>query len=123
MPCCGLHEHRQRVPMKYTLAGGLVFWGAFLAALTLGLATCWSARGRWILRTQAGFIRSLWIETMRQHDSIPARLSCRLSGRVLHFSPRLAEMIYRHPEVPFVYAPVLAVLLLACSGVWLVRLL
>jgi hypothetical protein len=121
MPCCGLHEYRRKVPMKYMVSGGLVFWGTFLLALIFGLVTAWSARGRLILRVQAEFLRSLWTETMRQRDSIPARWSCRLSGRALGLSPRLATMIYRHPEVPFIYAPLLILAVLVSGGVFLVR--
>jgi hypothetical protein len=121
MPCCGLHEYRRKVPMKYMVSGGLVFWGTFLLALIFGLVTAWSARGRLILRVQAEFLRSLWTETMRQRDSIPARWSCRLSGRALGLSPRLAAMIYRHPEVPFIYAPLLILAVLVSGGVFLVR--
>jgi hypothetical protein len=123
MPCCGLTEYRHKVPMKYMLSGGLVFWGTFLVALTFGLITAWSVRGRLILRVQAEFLRSLWAETMRQRDSIPARWSCRLSGHALSISPRLAEMIYRHPEVPFIYAPLLGLAVLVSGGVFLVRAL
>jgi hypothetical protein len=121
MPCCGLHEYRRKVPMKYMMSGGLVFWGAFLVALAVGLCTAWSVRGRLILRVQAEFLRSLWTETMRQRDSVPARWSCRLSGRALSISPRLAEMIYRHPEVPFIYAPLIGLALLVWGGVFMVR--
>jgi hypothetical protein len=123
MPCCGLHEYRRKVPMKYMVSGGLVFWGTFLVALTFGLITAWTARGRLILRVQAEFLRSLWTETMRQRDSIPARWSCRLSGRALSVSPRLAEMIYRHPEVPFIYAPLVGLVALISGGVFLLRAL
>lgn len=121
MPCCGLHEHRTRLPARYILVGATFFWGIFLAGLLFGLLTVWTKRGRWTLRVQAGFIRSLWQETMRERDSIPARLSCRLSGRALRVSPRLAEVIYRYPEVPFIYAPLLGMGLLVSSGVMLFR--
>lgn len=123
MPCCGLQEYRRKVPIKYMVSGGLVFWGTFLVALTFGLITAWSVRGRLILRVQAEFLRSLWAETMRQRDSIPARWSCRLSGRAFSLSPRLAGMIYRHPEVPFIYAPLLALAALLSGGVFLLRAL
>jgi hypothetical protein len=123
MPCCGLHEYRRRVPIKYMLSGGLVFWSVFVAASTFGLVTVWSARGRLVLRVQAEFLRSLWTETMRRHDSVPARWSCRLSGRALALSPRLAEMIYRHPEVPFIYTPLVAMGLVISGGVLLFRAL
>jgi hypothetical protein len=121
MPCCGLHEYRRKVPLKYVVTGGLVFWGTFLAGLIFGLTTVWSARGRLVLRVQAQFLRSLWAETMRHHDSIPARWSCRLSGHALRVSPRLAEVVYRHPEVPFIYAPLAAVALLITVGLFLAR--
>jgi hypothetical protein len=123
MPCCGLHEHRTSLPARYIVVGALFFWGIFTAGLLVGLLTIWSKRGRYALRVQAGFIRSLWAETMRERDSIPARWSCRLSGRALRVSPRLAEVIYRYPEVPFIYAPLLALGLLVSSGVYLVRAL
>ena len=121
MLCCGLHEHLTRLPARYILVGATFFWGIFLAGLLFGVATVWTRRGRWMLRVQAGFIRSVWQETMRERDSIPARLSCRLSGRVLRVSPRLAEVIYRYPEVPFIYAPLLAMGLLVSSALMLVR--
>lgn len=108
MPCCGLHEYRRTVPVKYMIAGGLVFWTTFLAALLVGLLTVWSARGRLLLRTEAEFLRSLWRETMRGRDSIPARWACRLSGAALRVSPSLAGLIYRRPEILFIYAPLLA---------------
>lgn len=123
MPCCGLHEYRQKVPLKYVISGGLVFWGTFLAGLLFGLATVWSARGRLVLRVQAEFLRSLWAETMRHRDSIPARWSCRLSGHALRVSPRLAEVIYRHPELPFIYAPLSALAVLVTAGFFFVRAL
>jgi hypothetical protein len=123
MPCCGLHEYRRKVPMKYMLSGGLVFWGTFLLTLGFGLVTAWSAQGRLLLRVQAEFLRSLWTETMRRRDSIPAQLSCRLSGRALGISPRLAEIIYRHPEVPFLYAPLIGLAILVSGGVLLARAL
>ena len=107
MPCCGLHEYRRTVPMKYMVAGGLVFWTTFLVALLFGLLTAWSARGRLLLRTEAEFLRSLWRETMRGRDSIPARWACRFSGSALRVSPSLAGLIYRHPEISFIYAPLL----------------
>lgn len=123
MPCCGLHEYRRKVPVKYMVSGGLVFWGMFVLGLAFGLVTAWGPRGRLILRVQAEFLRSLWAETMRQRDSIPARWSCRLSGRALSISPRLAEMIYRHPEVPFIYLPLLGLGLLVSGGVCLLQAL
>jgi hypothetical protein len=121
MPCCGLHEYRRKIPLKYVVAGGLVFWGTFLAGLIFGLATVWSARGRLVLRVQGQFLRSLWAETMRHQDSIPARWSCRLSGHALRISPRLAEVVYRHPELPFIYVPLAAVALLITAGLFLAR--
>jgi hypothetical protein len=119
MPCCGLHEYRRTVPVKYMLTGGAVFWTTFALGLGFGLATIWSTRGRLILRVQGEFLRSLWLETMRSSESMPARWSCRLSGLALRVSPRLATMIYRHPELPFIYAPVLLLGLLL-SGGWMV---
>ncbi len=119
MPCCGLHEYRRSVPLKYMLSGGAVFWTTFGLGLLFGLATVWSARGRLILRVQAEFLRSLWLETMRSSESIPARWSCRLSGLALRVSPRLATMIYRHPELPFIYAPVVALSIVLSAG-WFV---
>lgn len=121
MPCCGLTEYRQRVPLKYTLAGSVVFWGAFLAAFLFGLLTVFTERGRNVLRIQASFLRSLWQETMRNRDSVPARLSCRLSGRFLDVWPRMAEMIYKHPEIPFIYVPLAGFLLIASAGTMVVR--
>jgi hypothetical protein len=121
MPCCGLHEYRRKVPLKYVISGGLVFWGTFLVGLIFGVTTVWSARGRLVLRVQAQFLQSLWTETMRHRDSIPARWSCRLSGHALRVSPGLAEIIYRHPELPFIYVPLTAAALLITGGVWLVR--
>src|SRR5688572_10017176 len=121
MPCCGLHEHRTKVPARYIIAGAAFFWGMFAASVGFALATAWTRRGRWMLRVQAGFLRGLWHETMRRHDSVPARLSCRLSGRALRVSPRLAELIYRHPEVPFIYAPLLVAGVLVSVGVYLAR--
>jgi len=109
MPCCGLHEYRRKVPLKYMVSGGTVFWGIFAVALLVGLATVWSAEGRMILRVQAEFLRSLWSETMRSQDSNPARWSCRLSGTALRVSPRLATVIYRYPEIAFIYVPLIAV--------------
>ena len=109
MPCCGLHEYRRTVPVKYMVTGGAVFWGTFALALIFGLTTVWSERGRLVLRVQGEFLRSLWLETMRSSESVPARWSCRLSGLALRISPGLATMIYRHPELPFIYAPLLAV--------------
>jgi len=108
MPCCGLHEYRRTLPMKYMVAGGLVFWTTFIAVLLFGLLTVWSARGRLLLRSEVAFLRSLWRETMRGRDSIPARWACRFSGAALRVSPRLAGLIYRHPEIPFVYVPLFA---------------
>jgi hypothetical protein len=101
------------------LSGGAVFWTTFGLGLLFGLATVWSARGRLILRVQAEFLRSLWLETMRSSESIPARWSCRLSGLALRVSPRLATMIYRHPELPFIYAPVVALSIVLSAG-WFV---
>ena len=121
MPCCGLHEYRRKVPLKYMVSGGLVFWGAFAAALLFGVLTVWTARGRLILRSQASFLRSLWVETMRRRDSIPARWSCRLSGTALRVSPRLAAMIYHHPEVAFIYAPLFGLVVLVSASVFLLR--
>jgi hypothetical protein len=119
MPCCGLHEYRRTVPVKYMVTGGAVFWTTFALGLVFGLATIWSTRGRLILRVQAEFVRSLWLETMRSSESVPARWSCRLSGLALRVSPRLATTIYRHPELPFIYAPVLLLGLLLSAG-WMV---
>jgi hypothetical protein len=119
MPCCGLHEYRRTVPARYMLSGGAVFWSTFVAALVFGLATVWSARGRLVLRIQAEFLRSLWRETMRSGDSVPARWSCRLSGLAIRISPRLATAIYRHPEVPFIYAPALGVAAVISAGLLL----
>ena len=121
MPCCGLHEYRRTVPVKYMVSGGAVFWSAFTAGLLFGLVTVWSARGRLVLRIQAEFLRSLWLETMRSSDSIPARWSCRLSGLALRISPRLATVIYRHPEVAFIYAPLISVAVLLSAGLLLVQ--
>jgi hypothetical protein len=123
MPCCGLHEYRRKVPVKYMVSGGTVFWGIFVGALLVGLATAWTARGRLILRVQAEFLRSLWSETMRSQESIPARWSCRLSGTALRLSPRLATVIYRHPEIPFIYAPLVALGVVVSGGVALIQLL
>jgi hypothetical protein len=123
MPCCGLHEYRRKVPVKYIVSGGLVFWGTFVVALMVGLVTVWSARGRLILRVQAEFLRSLWTETMRNRDSIPAQWSCRLSGLAIRVSPRLATVIYRHPELPFIYAPLLTLVALISGGILLVHAL
>jgi hypothetical protein len=122
MPCCGLHEYRRKVPLKYVLSGGAVFWGVFLVAVVVGLTTAWSTRGRLILRVQAEFLRSLWSETMRSHDSIPARWSCRLSGAALRVSPRIATVIYRYPEVPFIYAPLVALGIIISAGLVLMSL-
>ncbi len=119
MPCCGLHEYRERVPPKYTLSGGVVFWGAFLTAFLGSLLTIWSTLGRAVLRVQWNFLRALWMETMRARDSVPARLSCRLSGYLLNRSPRLAAFIYHHPEVPFVVAPALGLLCLVSAVAFL----
>jgi hypothetical protein len=121
MPCCGLHEYRRKVPVKYMLSGGAVFWTTFVVGLTFGLATVWTARGRLILRVQAEFLRSLWIESMRSHESVPARWSCRLSGMALRVSPRLATVIYRHPEVPFVYGPLIGLGLVISGGMFLLK--
>lgn len=119
MPCCGLHEYRRTVPVKYMVTGGAVFWTTFGLALLFGVATLWSARGRLILRVQSEFLRSLWLETMRSSESVPARWSCRLSGLVIRLSPRLATTIYRHPELPFIYAPLFVLGVVASVG-WLV---
>jgi hypothetical protein len=116
MPCCGLHEYQQRAPLKYTLSGGAVFWGAFSAALFAGALLSWSAKGRSLLRVQANFLRALWRETMRQRDSIPARYSCRLSGRLWLLSPRLAALVYRRPEIAFIYWPCLGLAILVWAG-------
>lgn len=116
MPCCGLHEYRRTVPVKYMLSGGAVFWSTFAVALLFGLVTIWSARGRLILRVQAEFLRSLWLETMRSSESVPARWSCRLSGLAIRVSPRLATVIYRHPELPFIYVPLVTLALLISVG-------
>lgn len=121
MPCCGLHEYREKVPLKYTLSGGAVFWGTFLMALLGGVLMAWDRRGRWILHVQGNFLRALWTETMRRTDSIPARWSCRVSGHLLKFSPRLAAAVYRHPEVPLLYAPVLGLLALVSIVGFLLR--
>jgi hypothetical protein len=120
MPCCGLTEYRQKVPLKYTISGAAVFWGVFTTAVLVGLLTAWSPWGRQILHVQASFLQTLWIETMRRRDSVPAHWSCRMSGRMLTLSPRLAQLIYRHPELPFVYAPVTA-LALVTAAVLVVR--
>ncbi len=119
MPCCGLHEYRRSVPLKYMLSGGAVFWTTFGLGLLFGLATVWSARGRLILRVQAEFLRSLWLETMRSSESIPARWSCRLSGLALRVSPRLATMLDRRPELPGISAPVVALSIVLSAG-WFV---
>jgi hypothetical protein len=121
MPCCGLHEYRRTVPLKYMVSGGAVFWSTFAAALLFGLVMVWSARGRLVLRIQAEFLRSLWLETMRSSDSIPARWSCRLSGLALRISPRLATVIYRHPELAFIYAPLVALGVLLSGGLVLLQ--
>lgn len=119
MPCCGLHEYRERVPLKYTLAGMLVFWGAFVGASVLGILLCWTRMGRSLLACQWEFLRSIWKETMRDRDSVPARWSCRLSGYVLPIWPGLAETVYRRPEVLFLLTP--CILLGATATVtWLV---
>jgi hypothetical protein len=119
MPCCGLHEYRRKVPVKYMLSGGAVFWSTFALGLAFGLLTVWTARGRLVLRVQAEFLRSLWLETMRSSESVPARWSCRLSGLAIRVSPRLATVIYRHPEVPFIYGPLLGVGTLVSAGMLL----
>ena len=116
MPCCGLHEYRRKVPIKYMLSGGAVFWSTFAVALLVGVGTVWSSRGRLILRVQAEFLRSLWRETMRSGDSVPARWSCRLSGLAIRLSPRLATLVYRHPEVPFIYGPLLGLGMLVSAA-------
>ena len=115
MPCCRLHEYQQRAPLKYTLSGA-VFWGAFTAALFAGTLLSWTPKGRSLLRVQANFLRALWRETMRERDSIPARYSCRLSGRLWLLSPRLAALIYRRPEIAFIYWPCLGLAVLVWAG-------
>lgn len=100
MPCCGLHEHRVRVPVRYMASGALVFWGMFVGGILLGVLTCWSAFGRSLLRIQGSFLSALWQETMRSERSVPARLSCRLSGYLFPISPRMAAFVFRHPELP-----------------------
>jgi hypothetical protein len=47
----------------------------------------------------------------------------RASGRLLPISPRIAEMVYRHPEILFLYAPALGLRALVSGGLWLVRVL
>ena len=121
MPCCGLHEYREKVPLKYTLAGCGVFWGGFFIALISGLVLAWTRNGRSILRILTSFMGALWIDTMRQRDSIPARWSCRCSGYFLPLSPRLAAVIYRRPEIAFVYAPLLVLLGVVALGWFALR--
>jgi len=100
MPCCGLSEYRVKVPWKFTVAGAIVFWGAFSALLVLGIIFCWTRRGRSLLAIQRQFLVSLWGEAMRDRESIQSRWSCRISGYVLPWSRPLAKLIYRRPEIP-----------------------
>ena len=118
MPCCGLNEYRDKVALKYTLSGGAVFWCGFAVVLIIGALLAWIPSGRMILRVQWNFLCALWDETMRQRDSVPARWSCRLSGRLLNAWPRLAAIVYRHPEVPLVYAPVVGLVGLVGAALW-----
>ena len=76
MPCCGLTEYRERVPIKYTAAGLVVFWGGFAVALTAGLLTCWLPWGRHVLRSCGAFLLALWGDTMRNPASPWTRLCC-----------------------------------------------
>lgn len=118
MPCCGLHEYRVKVPIRYTLAGGVVFWGGLILMMVLGVLTCWSGPGRQMLKAGGAFLGALWRETMRSPGSVPARWACRLSGRVLKVSPALAELVFRHPELPVLAG--LALLAGAfAGGIWI----
>ena len=118
MPCCGLTEYRERVPIKYTAAGLVVFWGGFSVALAAGLLTCWLPWGRHVLRWCGAFLLALWRDTMRNPASVPARWACRLSGRLLPVSPIAAEWVFRHPEAPVVAVTVVGIAVLA-GAVWL----
>ena len=109
MPCCGLHEYREKAALRYILAGAAVFWAGFASLLAAGLVLAWSRRGRALLGVAAAFLGALWRETMRETGSVPAHWSCRLSGRLFGMSPALAGFVYRHPEAAFIYAPVLLV--------------
>lgn len=105
MPCCGLEQPRERVAARYAVAGGGVFWAAFVIGGLVGAATCWQARGRWLLAVEWSFLRALWREAMRRPTSTPVRLNCRLSGRLLRVAPGVAGWLYRHPEVLLIVAP------------------
>lgn len=113
MPCCGLEQPRERIPARYAIAGGGVFWGAFLIGALVGVATCWRARGRWLLAVEWGFLRALWAEALRRPTSVPVRVNCRLSGRLLRVAPAFAAWLYRHPEVLLVVVPGLVLIGLA----------
>ena len=123
MPCCGLHEHQVKIPFRHTAAGSVVFWGFFAIGLVAGLALCWLPVGRNLLRAQREFVRALWREAMRGDQSLPSRLSCRISGTLLPHSPRLAAWVFRHPEVPLLYLPVAGLVAIAGCGLLLVRML
>jgi len=113
MPCCGLTEYRERVPIKYTAAGFVVFWGGFALAVIAGLLTVWLPWGRSMLRSCWAFLGALWRDTMRNPAAVPGRWACRLSGRLLTVSPSAAEWVFRHPEAPVLAVTVAAVAALA----------
>ncbi len=119
MPCCGLHEYRQRVPLKYAVAGFGVFWGAFVVAFLSGIVLIGRRRGRSVLKILTSFLRALWMDTMRSQDSLPARWNCRCSGYLLGLSPKLAATVYHHPEIGFVYVPISLVIGLVVLAWWL----
>lgn len=106
MPCCGLHELRERVPIRYTIAGSIIFWGALLSFLIFSVVNIGRPVSQHIWRVIAQFFRSLWHEAMRDSSSIPSRWSCRLSSYVFKVSPRAAEKIAMLPEIAFIYAPI-----------------
>lgn len=100
MPCCGLSEYRRKVPIKYTVIGMILFWGIYSMSFVTGILMSWNKLGRGVLKAQFEFSKVLWKETMRQHDSTPAKWSCRLSGYLLPISPAFAGIIFHHPEFP-----------------------
>jgi len=95
-----LSEYRVKVSYKYAFCGVVIFWSLFLSLLVVGVFASWSTFGRGVLLSQFEFLRALWRETMRHHDSVPARWSCRISGYFLHVAPWLAEWVYKRPELP-----------------------
>jgi len=97
MGCCGLDDPTKQKPFLPQAIGFTLFMSLFLAGfLTSLLVAVFSRRGRAALAAFVAFLRTS-LNELKSGKSEKLNVNrCKISGRIVNYSPRLAGLVYRH---------------------------